>query len=74
MDGNRWCFKIIKVHLSTTYLWKATIDKKYMMNKFKNIYEIVFNLKKSVICSTMLKTICFAQSSPSEVYIYDPMG
>jgi hypothetical protein len=45
------------------------------MSKLKNIYEIVFNLKKSVLCSTMLKTISFTQSCiSSEVYIYDPMG
>jgi hypothetical protein len=31
MDGNRWCFKIIKVNLSTTYLWKVTINEKDMM-------------------------------------------
>jgi hypothetical protein len=39
------------------------------MNKLKIIYEIVFNLKKSVLCSTMLKTISFAQSCTLEVYI-----
>jgi hypothetical protein len=45
-----------------------------MMNKLKRIYEIVFNLKKNVICNTMLKTISFIQSYTSKVYIYDPMG
>jgi adenosylcobinamide amidohydrolase len=74
MDGNKWCFKIIKIHLSTTYLWKVTIDQKDMTNKLKRIYEIVFNLKKNVLCSTVLKTISFAQSCTSEVYIYDPNG
>jgi hypothetical protein len=33
-----------------------------MMNKLKRIYEIIFNLKKSVLCNTMLKTISFVQS------------
>ncbi len=28
-----------------------------MIKKIKIIYEIVFNLKKNVICSTMLKSI-----------------
>ncbi len=30
-----------------------------MMN---NIYKIVFNLNKSILCSNMLQTISFAQS------------
>jgi hypothetical protein len=72
MDGNRWCFKIIKIHSSTRYLQKVTIDpKKDMMN---NIYKIVFNLNKSILCSNMLQTISFAQSCTLKVYIYDPMG
>jgi hypothetical protein len=45
-----------------------------MMNKLKRIYEIVFNLKKSVIHSTMLQTISFAQSCTLEVYVYDLIG
>jgi hypothetical protein len=45
MDGNKSSFKIIKVHFSTTYLQKVTIDQKDTMNKLKRIYEIVFNLK-----------------------------
>ncbi len=44
------------------------------MNKLKYVYEIVFNLKKNVLSNTMLKTIFFAQSCTSKVYIYDPMG
>jgi hypothetical protein len=44
------------------------------MNNLKRIHEIVFNLKKSVLCNTMLKTISFAQSYTLKVYIYDPMG
>jgi hypothetical protein len=71
MDENRWCFKMIKVYLSTTYLWKVTIDQKDMMNKLKIIYEIVFNLEKNVLCNTVLKTISFAQSCTLEVYIYE---
>jgi hypothetical protein len=62
MDGNRWCFKIIKyIYQEHTYE-KVTIDQKDMINKLKIIYEIVFNLKKSVLCSTMFKTISFVQS------------
>jgi hypothetical protein len=46
-------------------------SKKDMMN---NIYKIVFNLNKSILCSNMLKTISFAQSCTLKIYIYDPMG
>ncbi len=35
--------------------------------------EIIFDLKKSVLYSTMLKIISFAQSCTLEVYIDDPM-
>ncbi len=49
-------------------------NQKDVINKLKRIHEIVFNLKKSVLCSTMYKTISFTQSCTLEVYIYDPMG
>jgi hypothetical protein len=56
------------------HTYEVAIDWNDMMNKFKNIYEIVFNLKKSDICNTMLKTISFSQSCTSLVYIYDTIG